>query len=87
MRHAVPTARMNRSGRVASMRSDGQQQRRRRVEDVAGALALGTYPVHPQVRLSQPRSAMRMTSMPCRSSARISRRMKLWLTVGYWLTR
>ena len=27
------------------------------------------------------------TSTPCRSSARISRRMKLWLTFGYWLTR
>jgi hypothetical protein len=38
-------------------------------------------------RAVPPREAMRCTSTPWRSSARISRRMKLWLTFGYWLTR
>ena len=34
-----------------------------------------------------PRSVKRSTSSPRLSMAAISRRMKVWLTFGYWLTR
>jgi hypothetical protein len=37
--------------------------------------------------VSWPRMAKRVTSTPSSSSAKISRRMKVWLIFGYWLIR
>ena len=57
------------------------------LQQVAGALALGAVGGIRAMSSPQPRTAKRSTATPWRSSARISRRMKLWLTFGYWLTR